>query len=164
MLKIEDIFDQYFETVYRFVFFRLYNKEETEDLTSEIFMKIVKNFDSYHDQAGASVLSWIMKITRNALVDYYRKKKIYLEPIENIEKADLVSLEEKIDQKMQLELVFAALKKLPSRQKEIALLRFEVGLSNKEIAELLEIETSTVSASISRIRQFLNLSLKNFNI
>lgn len=164
MLKIESIFDQYFETVYRFVYFRISSRCEAEDLTSEIFMKIVKNFDSFHEKEGANILSWIMQITRNSLIDYYRKKKINIEPLDNIEKVELVTLEEKIDQKMQLELVFAALNKLPERQREIALLRFEVGLSNQEIAELLGLEISTVSSTITRIRQFLNLNLQNFNI
>ena len=62
------------DKVYRFVFFRCGgNKELAEDLVSEIFIKALEHFDSYDETVSKS--AWIMTITRNHLINYWRDTK-----------------------------------------------------------------------------------------
>ena len=70
----EKFYHQHLDKVYRFVFFRCSgNKEQAEDLVSEIFMKALENFETY--DATRSTSAWIMTITRNHLINHWRDTK-----------------------------------------------------------------------------------------
>ena len=70
----EQFYHEHFDKVYRFVFFRSGgDKEKTEDLVSEIFMKALEHFDSYDKKLSSS--AWIMTIARNHLINSWRDAK-----------------------------------------------------------------------------------------
>ncbi len=72
--EFEKFYNNHLDKVYRFVFFRCNgNRELTEDLVSEIFMKALEHFDSYDEKVSKS--AWIMTITRNHLANYWRDSK-----------------------------------------------------------------------------------------
>ena len=70
----EKFYHQHLDKVYRFVFFRCSgNKEQAEDLVSEIFMKALENFETYDVERSTS--AWIMTIARNHLINHWRDTK-----------------------------------------------------------------------------------------
>ena len=48
--------------------------DQAEDLTQEVFIKVFRNLNSYHSEAG-NFLTWIISVTRNLLIDHYRQSK-----------------------------------------------------------------------------------------
>ncbi|KKW45068.1 MAG: RNA polymerase sigma factor [Parcubacteria group bacterium GW2011_GWA2_56_7] len=67
-------YEKHFDRVYRFVLFRVrMNEAVAEDLTSEIFLKALKNFETY--EPSISEFAWIMTIARNHLFNHYRDQK-----------------------------------------------------------------------------------------
>lgn len=162
-LSIEQLFDAHFDSVYRYVFFRVRNVAEAEDITSDIFEKVVRYQNHYTPQDGATIRSWIFSIARNTLTDYFRKKRLDTTPIDDVEVSDGSNLGYALDTSRQLQQIFSILDSLTPRQQEIVRLRFEADLSNKEIAELLNIHQKTVSATLTQalatLRQLLNSSV-----
>ena len=73
----EQMYGEYFPKIYNYVFYRLLNREETEDIVSEVFIKVARNVHTF-DGRKASFKTWIYTITKNALTDHYRSRRTYL--------------------------------------------------------------------------------------
>lgn len=124
--------------MYRYIFFRVGKKRElAEDLTSEIFMKALENFEKYDHVRPFAV--WIYRIAHNHLVDYYKKVKAEIVPIEEVENELRLNVkyQEELDNELDLEKVKEALEKLPDSQKEVVMMKYINDLTNPEIAEIL---------------------------
>lgn len=72
-LNFDDIYNEYFNRVYKFCSYRVNNQEDAKDLASDIFVKIYKNINSFNPNKS-NLAVWIFTIARNSLTDYYRKK------------------------------------------------------------------------------------------
>lgn len=146
MPELREIYEEFFSPVYNYVFYRLLHKEQTEDLTAEIFLKIVKNLHRY-DESKAMMKTWIYAIADNTLIDYYRTRK----PSVSIDGEDCYINLEDFEQQYNLirsedrKELFFALSKLNSREREILTLKYFRDMPVAEIAELLDINKSTVS-------------------
>lgn len=68
---LEQVFDRYLDSVYHFLYSRLGNREDAEDLTSEVFLKATKQLDSA--RAEASVAQWLFTVARTVLADHWRR-------------------------------------------------------------------------------------------
>src|SRR5688572_14127181 len=63
---------RYVAPIYRFLYSRLGNQEEAEDLTSEVFLKAVRQLEPQRDEA--SVQAWLYQVARTTLADYWRRR------------------------------------------------------------------------------------------
>lgn len=70
------LYDAYVNDVYRYVYSRLGNKTEAEDITSETFLKAIEKFSTYKHQNGRSIKWWFFAIARNLMIDKFRKKEL----------------------------------------------------------------------------------------
>ena len=137
MQDIEKIYEEYFETVYKYLFCLTRNTDISEELTQETFYKAVKNINSFKGDCKISV--WLCQIAKNLWYNEYKKnKKIKninqneLEKIysnENIEN-DIILNEEKI-------ILYKKLQKLEEETRNVILLRLTGDLSFKEIGIIL---------------------------
>ena len=158
-LNMEDLYAEYFPVVYNYVFYKLLNKENTEDVVSQIFMKIMANLDRF-DSEKASLKTWIFRITDNTLIDYYRKRRITLSydseeaGLENVLSVDFEAQYNQILSPMR-QAVFAALAHLPERDRTFIYYRYYLGITNREIARRTGMKESTVSAVLARARKKL---------
>lgn len=148
--QLEKVYDEHFDAVYNFIYYRVRNMHEAEDITADIFHKVVKYADSYSKKEGATVRSWVFAIARNTLTDHFRTKKEHAD-IENMDIAkETELLDTKISKKQDIDVVFEALSVLSDQQQELITLKYRVGLQNKEIAEVLGIEPKSVSSALSK--------------
>jgi RNA polymerase sigma-70 factor (ECF subfamily) len=67
------IYDAYVTDVYRYVYSRLQNKTEAEDITSETFLKALEKIATYTPQEGKTIKCWLFTIARNLMYDKYRR-------------------------------------------------------------------------------------------
>lgn len=82
--NFEDIYDEYFTRVYKFLSYRINNEDDVKDLTAEVFKKIFSKLSSY-DKEKSNLDVWIFAIARNTLYDYYRKiNRRQILPLEKI--------------------------------------------------------------------------------
>lgn len=145
--ELARMYENYFSKIYNFVFYRILNKEQTEDIVSDIFLKVAENVFRY-DEKKANFNTWIFTIARNTLIDYYRSRRIYI-PIDNEEN----SIELSIDFEEQCNLIedenlkelYRALSMIDDRTRLIIGLKYFEGLNNREISKQIGINESTVS-------------------
>ncbi len=127
------IYNLYFERVYKFVFFRTKIKEEAEDLTSHTFLKVWQNIKRYKFRKTAKFSTWLFQIARFTLIDYYRQKKsnVPLESVENTLGENFSELDTEINE------VKRYLNQLPPEWQNALELRYFEGLDYSEIGRIM---------------------------
>lgn len=136
----EKIYLEYQDKVRGYIFSRINNRQEAEDIAEDVFVKIFEKADTF-DEKKASLSTWIYTITRNTLTDYYRTRKVFCEIPETLED-DSSSVEDEICNSEMLEKLSEALEKLDKRERDIIIMRFYSGKTLKEIAKRLDISYS----------------------
>jgi len=75
--KFSEIYDQYIDKIYRFVYFKVSSEEVAEDITSKVFLKGWEAFQSHglgEDREILNTSAFLYQIARNAVTDHYREK------------------------------------------------------------------------------------------
>lgn len=156
------VYDAYIKKIYAFVYQKTFNREVAEDLTSKTFMNALRHIGSF-DAGKSSFNTWIYRIARNNVIDYYRSKKeeIGIETIFDLSSG--LDIEADTNNLLLLEEVQRKLSKFDARQREIILLRLWDGLSYKEISALLEIPADNAKMifyrAINKLREDLILPM-----
>lgn len=136
MQDIEQIYEQYFETVNKYLFCLTHNNDISEELTQETFYKAVKKIDTYKGECKISV--WLCQIAKNLWYDYCKKnKKVIKIEEELLEIQEKDTIEEKVisnDEKM---LLYKKMQTLDEKTREVIYLRITGELSFKEIGIIL---------------------------
>jgi RNA polymerase sigma-70 factor, ECF subfamily len=133
------LYDEYLPRIYRFIFLKVGRKQDTEDLTHQVFVNAWQNVGRYEFR-GFPFSSWLYRIANNAVIDYYRTWK-NLQNIDTVPEerfADNPETDETVDTKINMELLKGALAKLETDQQNVLIMKFIDDLSNKEIATALE--------------------------
>lgn len=131
----EELFSKYRNKVFGYIFNRIHNYAEAEDLTSDVFAKVVAHIDDY-DPTKASHSTWIFVITRNTLIEHFRKQRI----TEDIDELQIPVSDEPIDDVImaeQQELLAKALGELPEKMRDIIVARYYHGFRFAKIAEIM---------------------------
>jgi RNA polymerase sigma-70 factor, ECF subfamily len=145
------LYDRYRDTVYRFVYFRVGNRQTAEDLTSETFARMLKRINSFTWQ-GRDFAAWLVTVARNLTADHFKSGRYRLEVLtatsgisgdptlpgyfEQDPLAPHRPEDETVDYLTARRLA-AAVKKLNPEQEECIVLRFYKGFSVAEVAEVV---------------------------
>ncbi|WP_299103986.1 sigma-70 family RNA polymerase sigma factor [uncultured Tenacibaculum sp.] len=128
---------------------RVRNQEDAEDLTQDVFFKLAKSTK----EPVTNLKSWVYTIAKNAITDYYRKKHI---ETNSIEEDTYVNYESSEDAGEELSTcVKAFIEQLPEEYKELLVLSELKEIPQKEIAEQLNMNYVTVRSKIQRGRKKL---------
>lgn len=134
-----EIYSQNHLQIYRYIYGRLGSREEAEDLTAQVFLEALQNIDAYRDM-GRPLVAWLIGIARNLVNGGVRKsrrlEKIEASVAEQTEVANVVSI---VWGGLSVESVDLAqgLQELTRDQRETLVLRFFVGMTARETAEIL---------------------------
>ncbi len=149
------IYSTYYTPLYRYIYFRVKSREEAEDLTQNVFMKIFATLPNFKTE-DSSPASYFFTSARNAVIDHYRKRDHT--PIASDEMV-MIKADETLDESQSFErdemstIIRESLTTLSADQYEIMTLKFINELSNKEIADI-------TGKSEVAIRQIQSRSLK----
>lgn len=130
-------FDQYYLSIYRFIYRHLVDKETSKELTSEVFQRLVKT-SKKKKMNKSQVSPWLYRTAHNLLVDHYRKQshRNHLPLDEKI--AGKTKLPpEIVDQKISKAYVVEALESLTPEQRTVIILKYFEGKSNQEVSEIM---------------------------
>jgi len=143
------LYDTYIERIYRFVFYRTHDKEITEDITSQVFIKALENIKKFKLTNG-NFSAWLYRIARNTIIDYWRTKKEHA----NVDDFWSLSSDENIDgqtaDKYDLEQIKKYMQGFSAEQREILVMRIWDGLSYAEIATISGKKEGAVKMSVKR--------------
>ncbi|MBL8057203.1 MAG: sigma-70 family RNA polymerase sigma factor [Anaerolineales bacterium] len=155
------LYDQHQAAIFRYLWLRLDDRAMAEDLTGEVFLRMMKALAHYRAQA-APFRAWLYRIARNLLVDHWRKggprAALPLTAAEDqpAAAADPVAL---VDRRLSLAQLRQALERLDEAQREVVTLRFLAGLSLQETAAALEKTEAAIKAlqhrGLAALRQAL---------
>lgn len=153
-----EIYDKYFDKIYKFIYYKVGHRETAEDLSSLTFTKALENIKKFNADRGL-FSAWIYKIARNNIVDYYRSKK----EISDIDKVPDLYHEENFVENMtkdaQLQNIKEKLNLLTEDQREIIVMRVWNEMSYKEISEIVGKSENNCKVIFSRSIKQLKYSL-----
>jgi len=147
------LYVRYADDVLRYVTGLIRDPHEAEDITQNVFAKLMKAIQRYEERA-VPFDAWILRVARNAALDHLRAKRAI--PTEEVRLTDTGSAQTAIDRGRALR---QALEDLPEDQREVLVLRHIVGLSPVEIADTLAKSESSVHGLHHRGRRSLRANL-----
>ncbi|OGF23831.1 hypothetical protein A3H66_03520 [Candidatus Falkowbacteria bacterium RIFCSPLOWO2_02_FULL_45_21] len=136
-------YDLYVDQLYRFIYFKVGNREEAEDLSSSVFLKTWNYILEKKLENPNTLKALLYKIARNLIIDHYRKTK-GRESVSLDNENGIKIIDEKqnpnygLELKADLLVLETKLPKLKDEYREVIILRFFNELSIKEIAEILD--------------------------
>lgn len=150
--------DLYKNRVFSLAYRMVSSKEESEDLSQEVFLKIYNNLRYYNPQkAGFS--TWIYRITYNQCVDYLRRKKNTIPLKDAMMPVFAETPEDNVITGEEIESLSKAVDKLPEIYRTPLILYHFHGLSYKEICQVMDVPMTIVKNRLFRARMMLRETL-----
>ena len=140
-VSLEQIYTDYSGKVMGYIRARVRSSADAEDIHAEVFEKILRKVEGF-DPEKASLNTWIFTITRNTVIDFFRRNKPSEELDENL--SDNIELDEDLLNSETLGELAAALKSLPPQMMQIIVLRYYDGKPLTEIAEMMNLSYGAV--------------------
>ena len=151
----EEVYNEYYEKVFKSVYMRLLNMENTEDIVQDTFVKAMKAYDRF-DPRVSSVYTWLCTIATNTLYDHYRKtgsdKLVSLEDYMDAgfeHGSDDPELEKLTDGNARS--AYVILSRLNEKERSLLSMRFGLEMSYKEMAEVLSSNEKAVGKKMERL-------------
>ncbi|MDE3231300.1 MAG: sigma-70 family RNA polymerase sigma factor [Chloroflexota bacterium] len=144
-LRDHDAFGQlyqlYFDRIYRYVRLKVGNAPEAEDITSVVFFNAWRTIHNFAPQRESSFAAWLFRLAHNAVIDRYRSARADVS-LNSGERRLAMHLmlpgpETQVERKLAVIELAAALKLLTEEQREVVQLRFVEGLSAREVGDIL---------------------------
>jgi len=141
------IYDMYYERIYRFAYYKIGNVADAEDIAAQTFTGALRTIANFK-WTGSSFDSWLFRIAHNVTVDTYRRNgKAKLEPVdEHLTIASASDTSSEAIGRVEHARVRKLIDRLPDEQKRVLILKFIVGMSNKEVGAAINKTAGAIKA------------------
>jgi RNA polymerase sigma-70 factor, ECF subfamily len=158
-----DLYRVHLRDVYSYSYYRIGNHHDAEDLTEQTFLQAYRHFERAQREAnGRPLRPWLIRIAHNLAANYYRDRS--RRPQTNLEDAAVVSAphstDELVQRREELQEVLQGVSKLPDDRREALIMRFALGMDNREIARALGRSDGATKVLIHRAIKQLEEGLK----
>jgi RNA polymerase sigma-70 factor, ECF subfamily len=150
------LYIRYSGNVYGYVRSIVKDDREAEDLTQQVFMKLMTVIVKYEDH-GVPFSGWLLRLSRNVALDHLRRRRPI--PAQDILETDIRSHDDNHDARDRARDLHSALATLPEEQRNVMVMRHVLGLTPPEIAEQLGRSESSIHGLHHRGRRALRLEL-----
>jgi RNA polymerase sigma-70 factor (ECF subfamily) len=161
-----DLYSAYVAPIFRYVFTRVRNRQDAEDITQSVFVKAWTALGRYEER-GMPFGAWLYRIAHNSTIDHYKKKKDIIldepEALEAFPASDDSDPHEYAKATERARFVERALSLVPETQQEMLTLRFIEGYSTKEIARKTGKSEDAVRQIQSRALRALRNQLQQYD-
>ena len=136
----EELYRAHLRDVYSYSYYRVGNHHDAEDLTEQTFLQAYRHFErARRESNGRPLRPWLIRIAHNLASNYHRDRA--RRPTATLENVDPVShphdTEQVVEGREELREVIDGLTQLPDDRREALIMRFALGMSNREIARAL---------------------------
>ena len=136
----ETFYRDHLRDVYSYAYYRVGNHHDAEDLTEQAFLQAYRHFDrARRESDGRPLRPWLIRIAHNLAANFYRDKS--RKPESAIEDADTISTthttESLVEGREELKSILDGVQQLPDDRREALIMRFALGMDNREIARAL---------------------------
>jgi RNA polymerase sigma-70 factor, ECF subfamily len=162
------IYEQYFPPIYQFIRMRVDEIEIAEDITSEVFLKLVAALRG-KNAPKHSLRGWLFRVARNILFDHYGRERRFTQTIleEWVAMPAETGPELQFIREMDNERCRKAIQELPLSQQEVVILRFSQSLSLQETADIMGRNTNTIKQlqfrAVNNLRRILGAKRTEHN-
>ncbi|UCH43025.1 MAG: sigma-70 family RNA polymerase sigma factor [Dehalococcoidales bacterium] len=153
------LYNEYYDKIARYIYVRMGNRAEAEDMAGEVFLKALESLGSYKER-GVPMQAWLFRIAHNLVVDYLRRSSrrgIIL--VDDVEVEAETNPQEIAETNIEMARVSEAMTELTPAQKQVIELRFFGGLTSEEAGKVMNKSSGAVremqSAAIKRLRELL---------
>ena len=135
-----DLYRTHLRDVYSYAYYRIGNHHDAEDLTEQTFLQAYRHFErARRESNGRPLRPWLLRIAHNLAANYYRDRS--RRPQTQLEDAAVISdthrTDDLVERREELEEVLAGVSRLPDDRREALIMRFALGMDNREIARAL---------------------------
>ena len=156
------LYELYYERVFRFCVYRLLKKETAEDVTSTIFLEIAKKIRDFSGNTEKDFECWLYAIAANHANSYIRKNSRRLKLLEKAARStEILTEDNENSSQADWQKLHEAIVKLKPEHQTIITLRFFENLPYEQIAQILKIKEPTLRVTVHRILNDLRNELKN---
>lgn len=133
------LYELYVEKIYHYIYYRLGNHHDAEDLTAKVFYRALNHIAHYNNK-GAPFAAWLYRIAHNLVVnwrrDHSRREIVGLEDVD-LSGDKQEGPQQAAEQANERELLLAAIQQLPRERQELLVMKFVERMSNAEIGQVL---------------------------
>ena len=161
--EFTELYRAHLRDVYSYSYYRVGNHHDAEDLTEQTFLQAYRHFErAQRESNGRPLRPWLIRIAHNLAANYYRDRS--RRPQTQLEDAAIVSAphdtEELVEGRQELKDVLAGVQSLPDDRREALIMRFALGMDNREIARALDRSEGATKVLIHRAIKQLEQGLK----
>lgn len=153
------LYEQYVSRIYNYIYYRIGNMHEAEDLTARVFFRAMRRIADYQNR-GLPVSAWLYRIAHNLVANWHRDRGRRPE-ISLDEGTSIVALPEHPEASMlqseEQEALLRMIRKLPAERQQLLILKFVEHLSNAEIGQIM----SRTEGAVKSLYHRTLLSLRN---
>ncbi len=147
------LYELYYERIFRFCVYRLFNKEIAEDVTSAVFLQVARGIRDFAGRSEQDFRNWLYAIAANQANAYIRRtsrrKKLLAEAAGSMIPATAGSADKSFEPDWPR--LYAAILKLKPQHQTIVTLRFFENFSYEQIAQILNVKEATLRVTLHRI-------------
>ena len=155
------LYERYVDRIYAYIYHRVGNVQEAEDLTARTFYRALDNLHSYEDR-GAPFAAWLFRIAHNLMANWHRDRSrrrfLSLDRLWS-QRAENASPEAQVEQEENREALWSAINRLPEERRNLLVWKFGSQMSNLEIGELMNKSESAIKSlyfrTLAALRQDL---------
>jgi RNA polymerase sigma-70 factor (ECF subfamily) len=138
--SFSELYRTHLRDVYSYAYYRVGNHHDAEDLTEQTFLQAYRHYErALRESDGRPLRPWLIRIAHNLAANYYRDRA--RRPESAIEDAAVISAphttETLVEGREELEQILAGVQQLPDDRREALIMRFALGMDNREIARAL---------------------------
>lgn len=133
------LYERHLDAIYRYVYFRVGDTAQAQDMTEEVFVKAWEAIPNYRP-GKHPFTSWLYRIAQNSVVDHYRRKERAVGATEldlDAQPDPAPSLEDKLVEKQNLANLAEAIRRLNDEEQQVIILRFVEGLPHRQVAAIV---------------------------
>jgi RNA polymerase sigma-70 factor (ECF subfamily) len=155
--EFSDFYRQHLRDIYNYTYYRTGNHHDAEDLTTQTFIQAYRHFErAQRESNGRPLRPWLIRIAHNLAANYYRDRA--RKPTSLLQEAEIIGdaydTEQLVEGREELSKVLEAVRSLPDDRREAMIMRFALGMDNREIARALGRSEGATKVLIHRaIRQ-----------
>ncbi|MFC4022908.1 RNA polymerase sigma factor SigX [Oceanobacillus longus] len=153
----DKLYDNYHQDLFQYIFYMVKNKETTEDLIQEVYIKVLKAYPNFKGESSEK--TWLFSIARHVTYDYFRslkrKRNRIIDLFDWAEKGESIPDEDDLPEEIaikneQMKQIYKYLDKCTIDQKSVLILRYLQSFSIQETAEVLNFSVSKVKTTQHR--------------
>ena len=138
--EFSELYRTHLRDVYSYAYYRVGNHHDAEDLTEQTFLQAYRHFErAQRESHGRPLRPWLIRIAHNLAANLYRDRS--RRPVSPIEASDTLSdlhtTEDLVESRNELSRVLEGVRQLPDDRREALIMRFALGMDNREIARAL---------------------------